>query len=258
MADVSEVLPPELEALLNGVGYQQPVITNPFSAQATQVTPSRIPTILTRESWINSESRAWMESLGWRGGPSEAELGTAGYIMAGVNPSEVSFRMALRSSEQKTKGGTVTHTWFDKHRNTFFDEPVVSFTFQSGNCMPVFEQQSGTLSVPKGLDTFNYFMELVDTHNSLPDGRPNYVYIIHTSLKFPQLTLVGFFNPSGVNFSDSSGEPSQFTWTADFIVHFTQPRLNSAAELQARYLEVHTELGTSRPDFTSTAFRATR
>jgi len=241
MAGVTEVIVDDIEQLLEKYTADSSVDTS---------YRKRLPFIMTRESWLTADYAgtgdidvAAIRAAAER--ESSMGLVSGSYIVANINPSEVSFRLALRSTEQKVRGGTVTHTWFDRTRGTFFDEPVLSFTFQSGNCMPV-RMENGELSMPRGLNAFHSFMNLLDTENTLPDGRPNYVYIIYNSLKFPTLTLVGFFAPGGISFTDSSQSASEMSWSADFICHFTSPKLTSSTELRQRFVEVHTELGTVR------------
>lgn len=88
----------------------------PKSADAmTAVNRTRQPWVLTCQSWIN-EGR---------------------YIIASVNPKEVQWQLPQRSAQQKVRMGEILHIWKDRFRGTFYDEPQLSITFQSGNIMPI-------------------------------------------------------------------------------------------------------------------------
>ena len=75
----------------------------------------RNPFILTCQQWIEDER----------------------YIIASVNPSDVQWRLPQRAAAQKTRVGEIVHYWRDRFRGTFYDEPQLSITFQSGNIMPM-------------------------------------------------------------------------------------------------------------------------
>lgn len=140
-----------------------------------------------------------------------------------VNPSEVSWTMSQRSEEQKTKAGTVLHVWNDNERKTYFDEPVLTLSLQSGNILPIRNILNPSEPViPEGLNNFYEFMALVDEVKVLDDGRANLCYIEYNSLIFPKIRLEGFFSPSGISFSDSSTNPAMVNnWTASFTVYRT-------------------------------------
>jgi len=150
-----------------------------------------------------------------------------------VNPSDVSWSMAQRSQEQKTKAGTVLHVWNDRDRKTYFDEPVITLNLQSGNILPVRNiLEPLTPSVPEGLCNFYEFMALVDEVKVLDDGRANLVYIDYNSLIFPRIRLWGFFTPNGITFSDNASNPAQVSaWTASFTVYKSLPSLGRAIAL---------------------------
>jgi hypothetical protein len=149
-----------------------------------------------------------------------------------ANPAEVSWSMPQRSQEQKTKAGTVLHVWNDRDRKTYFNEPVITITFQSGNILPVtsIEDPTGNNpALPDGLNNFYEFMALVDEVKVLGDGRANLCYIDYNSLIFPRIRLWGFFNPNGISFVDQSSNPAQVnTWTASFTVYRSVPELGRA------------------------------
>jgi len=71
------------------------------------------------------------------------------------------------------------------------------------------------------------------------------VYIQYTSNIFPKLTLMGMFEPSGIQFTDDSSNPNQVVgWTAEFLVYDTFPKLSnntsstlSNAELLGRWID---------------------
>jgi hypothetical protein len=142
------------------------------------------------------------------------------------NPSDVSWKMPQRSVEQKTKAGTVLHTWNDNSRKTYFDEPILTFKLQSGNILPTRSILNPRGTVPEGLNNFYEFMSLVDEVKVLDDGRANLCYIDYNSLIFPSIRLWGFWQPSGISFSDSAVNHAQVNeWSASFTVYKSFPEL---------------------------------
>lgn len=165
------------------------------------------------------------------------------YILFWSGPSNTSWSFPTRSSVQQTKSGTITHYWRDAYRQSFFDEPSVSFTFQAGNIMPVRVmdtsqgQSAGTVttSLPFGLMDFYDFFDILNQPKILSDGRPNFVYIAYHSLVYPEIFLRGFFEPDGISFSEDAGNPASLTWTAKFKIRSTEPPFWSPAQLAAAW-----------------------
>jgi hypothetical protein len=78
-----------------------------------------------------------------------------------------------------------------------------------------------------GIVNFYDFMKLVDAPKITTFGELNWVYIHYKSNLFPDLVLKGMFDSKGVHFTDSSQSPNQvMSWTADFIVYDSSPRLS--------------------------------
>jgi hypothetical protein len=146
------------------------------------------------------------------------------------NPSDISWTMTQRSMEQKTKAGTVLHVWNDHDRKTYFNEPVITLTLQTGNILPVRNILDPMEPVvPDGLSNFYEFMALVDEVKVLDDGRANLVYIDYNSLIFPKIRLWGFFTPNGIKFADKASNPAMVnSWTASFTVYKSEPNLGRA------------------------------
>lgn len=233
-------------ALRGDLGATDRLASSQAGANRTANMP-RNPFILTCQQWIEDER----------------------YIIASVNPSDVQWRLPQRAAAQKTRVGEIVHYWRDRFRGTFYDEPQLSITFQSGNIMPMrtkplvrtgqrqqvvrtaqrladgtrFEQEevinvpivgpdAEDVSVPPGLDNFYEFLQLVDEQKILDNGDINYVYIIYNSRIFPNITLAGLFTPEGVSWADSAGEPNQLNgWSATFTVYDSYPRLNDKSGL---------------------------
>jgi len=134
--------------------------------------------------------------------------------------------MPQRSVEQKTKAGTVLHVWNDQTRNSYFDEPTLTFNLQSGNILPTRSILEPRGSITPGLNNFYEFMSLVDEVKVLDDGRANLCYIDYNSLVFPKIRLWGFWQPSGISFSDKAENHAQVNnWTASFTVYKSFPEL---------------------------------
>jgi|GEM_PF-4236145 len=223
--------------------------TGRITTVETKSNRPRVPFILTCQKWLEEQR----------------------YLIASVNPSEIGWRLPQRAASQKTRIGEIVHYWRDRFRGTFFDEPQLSITFQSGNIMPMrtkplkrtgtkrqvvrtsqrlrdgtlYEQEEvqnvpllgpddteETPLMPPGLDNFYEFIELIDEQKILPTGETNLVYIIYNSRIFPNLTLAGLFTPDGASWSDSANDPNQVNgWTATFTVYDSFPRLNDKAAL---------------------------
>jgi hypothetical protein len=149
------------------------------------------------------------------------------------NPSDVTWSMPQRSVEQKTKAGTVLHTWNDIQRNSYFDEPTLTFKLQSGNIIPTRSIVDPRGVIPEGLNNFYEFMSLVDEVKVLDDGRANLCYIDYNSLIFPKIRLWGFWQPSGISFADTAQNHAQVNnWTASFTVYKSFPELGRTLATQ--------------------------
>lgn len=198
---------------------------------------ARSPFVLTCQEWLSADQPR--------------------YIIASVNPSEVQWRLAQRAAAQKTRGGEIVHYWRDRFRNTYYDEPQLTITFQSGNIMPIRQKppikqtvttgsiealnvgvryvedtSETTPQVPPGLQNFYEFIELVDTQKVLDSGDVNYVYIMYNSRIFANMTLAGLFTPEGMSWTDAADNPNQVnSWTANFTVYDSFPRLSERTAL---------------------------
>lgn len=153
-----------------------------------------------------------------------------------ANPSEITWKIPLRGTDQQTKTGRVTHNWFDSRRGTFYDEPQLTFNFQSGNIMPFIQRKNQRPQVinNSGLDNFYKLLELMQQERFTPDtGENNFISIFYNSNIFPTMSLVGMFRQEdGISFTDSGENPLQVnSWTAGFTVYETHPPLNSANAL---------------------------
>ena len=198
------------------------------------------------------ERTAWvMSTTEWRKDANPRAL------VWNANPSDITWSMPQRSVHSKNLFGTVMHVWPDNNRQTFFDEFRLTLNLQSGNLIPVLltefatesvttpglgvegAQQrrnlggtrsvfSGTFVPSGGIANFYDFMQLVDAPKLTNDNPPriNNVFIDYYSNLFPKLSLIGQFDSSGIRFTDSSSNPNMVTsWTVDFIVYDTNPRL---------------------------------
>lgn len=175
-------------------------------------------------------------------------LGEEGrYIVFWAGPESVQWRFPMRASEQQTRSGTILHTWRNgSRRDTFFDEPEATFTFQAGNIMPVryladqdniftnAQTNNRIAALPAGLFDFYEFFEILNEEKILEDGRPNFVIIAYHSLVYPEIFLRGFFKPDGLSFTENAQDPASLKWTSTFKVRSTTPRFyNSSALLRA-------------------------
>lgn len=154
-------------------------------------------------------------------------------ILWRVNPSDIGWDMPQRSTLMKTMQGTVLHVWPKSGRNTFFDEINLTLNLQSGSIMPQMSSDYGK-TVSDGIKNFNAFLTLYDSPKITKDGRPNYVIIKYHSHIFPDITLMGWLDPSGIKFNDTAAEPGKVeSWSVGFTVLYTIPQLTNP---QARIL----------------------
>jgi len=157
------------------------------------------------------------------------------YIVFWAGPKDANWKFQLRGTEQQTRTGWVQHYWRDDKRSTFFDNPIIDFTFQTGNLLPVrLIEKNGVaqvVSLPPGLlDCYDFF-ELLDDKRILSNGQSNLTYIVYHSLLFPSITLYGYFTPEGMALSESAETPDQLTWTAQFRVQGSSPRFYKSGDL---------------------------
>lgn len=157
-----------------------------------------------------------------------------------VNPENVGWQMKIRGQEVKQRMGSVLHMWRNKIRGTYFDEPRLNITFQSGNIVTYITSsinaEFNVKTVPEGLYNFYMFLELMDTErlyettiNGKKEYRLNNIYLTYHSNIFPNMTLSGYFDPTTMSFNDSSVSGQVESWSATFIVTDSFPKLNSDA-----------------------------
>jgi hypothetical protein len=170
------------------------------------------------------------------------------YIVFWAGPKEANWKFQLRGVEQQTRSGWIQHYWRDDKRSTFFDNPTIDFTFQSGNLVPVrlvsgvSANQAKVVTLPPGLlDCYDFF-ELLDDKKILSNGQSNLIYIVYHSLVFPSITLYGYFNPEGVSIQESAETPDQLTWTAQFRVQGSSPRFYKKNDLVSTWNEQFSKL----------------
>jgi hypothetical protein len=159
-----------------------------------------------------------------------------------AGPSSAAWTIALRASEEPTASG---HARFAKARSTsfqgsaqsptYFDLPKLDLHFQSGNIMP--RRGTGFAAVAEGLGNFYDFLELLNQPPLIPapfatEGNPNYVNIYYHSLLFPNLVLKGYFDPSGISFTNDAQDPAKVEWSCPFTVYEQSPTLWDSGALK--------------------------
>jgi len=148
-------------------------------------------------------------------------------IVFAANPKDVTWNMGLRETLTKTATGTVTQFWRHPQRQTGFDEFKLTLNLQTGNLLPYTSNGNHEKRVSQGMLNFYDFMNIVDAPRLTEKGEINYVTIRYHSTLFPKLTLLGMIDPSGIRFTDSASSPHEVqSWSVDFIVQDTQPRLS--------------------------------
>jgi hypothetical protein len=209
MAELNEITSPELIATIrqriqNDVDLQNTLSTDPKGGQKNSLGFIRVPFAMTCNTW---EKRGE-------------------YLLWSTNPGSVTWNLSQRVSEQKNRMGTVQHVWKDNYRDTYFDEPVLDISFQSGSLYPV-RNVNGEFEISSGLSNFYKFLQLVDEDKLDDYGRANMVHIMYTSGIFPSMTLSGTFTSEGLSWTDTADDPFNISdWRARFIVKSTSPKIN--------------------------------
>lgn len=201
------------------------------SGSAKPIFSSRHPSSMRATRWTMGRVD---ESVKFANGQS--------YMSWWVNPNECQWKMATRTTVEKIAGGVVHHEWPQTGMGTNasftgsrFDQPTVSFAFQSGI---ITEGGYGDVSLlgtgpNPGLGNFFDFLDLLDRPDVLPDGSPNYINILYSTPLFGKrgIYLQGFFSEEGVSWTDSAENPNQImSWGATFIVYNSQPSFTKLLE----------------------------
>lgn len=196
-----------------------------------------------------------------------------------INPSECSWRIPLRTTIEQIQGGAVHHEWDSTgvgiQNPQKFDQPIINFTFQSGNVAPQSWLDVSQLTfvgppvtppqvIPPGLANFYDFLALLNQPNITSDrtetrtnvttgevtqervrgGDANYVIIQYHSLMMPLMVLQGFFTQEGVQWTDNSENPNGIsTWGASFVVFSSTPSLFDRGALRDVYSSLFSSTG---------------
>lgn len=180
----------------------------------------RFPFVLTSDLWIQEGK----------------------YLQLHAGPKAAAWSLPIRAGEEEVKSG---HARFASPRRTghgnnatWLGEPRVTFSFQSGNILPI-PTQFGTVKAPHGLVDFHYFIDLMNQPPIIPtgpkEGAHNYVWVFHTSLMFPDLLIKGYIDPQGINWTEDAEAGAEVMWDASFIVHESSPNIFSPEEMIRTY-----------------------
>lgn len=209
-----------------------------FAAQSIQTQQQASTTLspygINREPWIFTTFSSITDS-------AAAGLNPSGYNTDGntiywaASPKQVTWQVNQRAAEEKNKSGTVLHVWRDRSRGTDYDDPKIQITFQSGSILPTLSPSGQTIA--PGLNNFYQFLELVDQSKIAANGEPNVIHILYRSAIFPAMVITGMFDPQMVvQFTDNSDNPWKVdSWTANFTIYSTSPKLRSFSELRDRF-----------------------
>lgn len=203
-------LPEELKKIIKAGNSAKDI----YSSRNTAIT--RNPCVITTVQSINDPDRI---------------------LQCWVNPSEAGWTASQRGTIQPVRGGAIRYLWYNRKHKTFFGEPKISFSFQSGNIHPnQRENYQGYKIVPSGLDNFYLFLDLMDEKPRTTDNAENYHLVFHNSLVFPAILLKGWFDPSsGVSFTESAEGSYEVKWTATMEIIETVPHINNVEDLRNIY-----------------------
>jgi hypothetical protein len=161
------------------------------------------------------------------------------HLLFWSGPQNTTWSFQQRGVIQQTRTGHIAHYWRDDKRSTFFDDPSVTFTFQTGNIMPL-RTLSGTgalTALPPGLLDYYDFFTFLDEPKILSDGRPNFINIVYHSMLYPTILLRGFFEPDSViTVTEDASRPASVSWSATFRIRSSDPPLTSGKQLQSAWL----------------------
>lgn len=159
-----------------------------------------------------------------------------------VNPNECQWKMPTRTTIEKISGGIVHHEWPQtgiyganiSFKGSRFDQPTISFSFQSGIITPggyndILSGVDNPTRPPPGLGNFFDFLYMLDQPDVTGTGAPNYINIFYLTPIFGQrgIYLQGFFTEDGVAWTDQAEHPHQImSWGATFMVFNSQPRFD--------------------------------
>ncbi len=243
----SEDLQTQVEQRLNASFQKSQSIQRDRLDPQLSLRPGANPYGVRRDPWVfatfDAVTSQDLLSLSASTENSTDEGSRPGVVIWYANPKSVEWSISQRGTQSKTKSGTTLSVWRDRTRKTDYDDPKITFNFQSGNIMPVSgeESQLGLTTanrIAPGLNDFYKFLELVDQSKIAKNGAANVVQILYRSRIFPSMILTGFFDPEAVvRFSDSADNPYQVnSWSANFTVYSTTPRLNSWSELHEMFM----------------------
>jgi hypothetical protein len=277
---------PEVSLTFSGgtFGFQRPSNADPMRgayAGGATATGAYQPTIITSDDWLRQRRN------------SSDYVGKGIALHGGIKTG--SWSIPLRAADEDIKTGKARYSQ-ERVNGTRFDLQSVAFTFQGGNILPVYQgfvAQGENLNVrandltpvipiagakivpapqdlPPGLYDFYLFLQLINQPPRLnarfdgdPDtGKPNYVWIQYSSLKFPRLLLKGYFTPEGLSVEDDVDDMFNLTWTATFIVHEMTPSWSGdrfSEEMVKVYKErIGIRSGETSTPATTGRFRVTR
>lgn len=177
------------------------------------------------------------------------------HLLFWAGPKTVQWKFQQRGSMQQTRSGHIAHYWKDQARNTYFDNPSIEFTFQTGSLLPLFNNndltfQDGSRRLPPGLVDYYDFFGILDEAKVLSSGRPNYVIITYQSLLYPTIVLRGFFEPEvPMIVSEDSAKPASITWNATFRLKDSTPKFNNSQDLAKSWISsLNMNIGNQRLD----------
>jgi len=196
------------------------------------------------------------------------------FISLYINPKNITWSIGKRETTTKTAAGAIRNTWRNRYRGTYYDEPVLNITFQTGNIMPgagisdqMFGGRVSTSSsgiypnlytenvrrdadvdavaailtnppIPPGLQNFYDFLELVDQPSLDVDNYENRHILFYRTRVFPRMRIEGYFTNEPITFTESAdGNANRLEWTASFLVYKTSPRFWKANELRNVFMD---------------------
>jgi len=194
--------------------------------------------------WTEDDNRSTLAGPPDNGTEGGVQSQQVNLLRFWVNPAECQWRVGMRTQIEPIQGGAIHHQWdsvgIGAQNRSKMDQPMLSFTFQSGLILPNGTNDSGRDGdepvVAPGLANFYDFLQLLSQNTVRANGQPNYVNIAYVSSVFPSLLLKGFFTPEGVQWTDSSDNPYMVnSWSASFVVFRSDPDITNAALLKETF-----------------------
>lgn len=166
---------------------------------------------------------------------SDQWLQQVGPVALSLNsgPSQAAWSFGLRADEEPNQGGRARYAQARPDPTTsggltWFDNPKVTLSFQSGNLLPIYTDGGRIAKVlPPGLEDYYRFLSLVNQSPVIESGpnqgQKNFLWCFYTSRVYPSMLLKGYVQEV-INVTESADpNPNTITWDVALSVWYADP-----------------------------------